>query len=45
MIKLTKAPLTPVQPTDPHPFVGSKIKPCERCGGGFYASEGHWRRP
>ncbi len=38
-------PLTPLSPGAPHPFVGDKARPCERCGGGFYQSAGHWRKP
>ncbi len=29
---------------DPHPFIGDKGHPCQRCGGGFYESSGHWRK-
>lgn len=38
-------PPTPLQPTQPHPFVGDKKRPCLRCGEGFYKAAGHWRRP
>jgi hypothetical protein len=40
-----KAPLPPCSPTDKHPFVGDKASPCQRCGGSFYGSTGHWRKP
>lgn len=38
-----KTDSSPRKPTDPHPFVGDKKQPCQRCGGGFYEARGHWR--